>query len=170
MENEILETIENETSVEKIAPEEVAAEVVSEVPVEEEKPRRRRRRKTNVEAETAAEFDIAVAAEEAPAPVVEAAEEKSEEPIIEEQPKEQPKEKPKAAKKSAKAATGAKTLNKVAWLYPTSVAKKTTKTISGEVYLWNPEEFDGRVRVCKSEAGAGVMSALLGWVDVADID
>ena len=164
MENEILETIENETSVEVFT--ESAPEVVSEAPVEEEKPKRRRRRKTNVEAETAAEFDIAVAAEEAPAPVVEIAEEKSEEPIVEEQPK----EKPKAAKKPAKATTGAKTLNKVAWLYPTSVAKKTTKTISGEVYLWNPEEFDGRVRVCKSEAGAGVMSALLGWVDVADID
>ena len=165
MENEILETIENQASVEEVAP-----EVIAEAPAEEEKPKRRRRRKTNVEAEMAAEFDNAVAAEEAPASVVEVVEEQPKEPIAEEKSEEKPEEKSKATKKSAKSATGAKTLNKVAWLYPTSVAKKASKTISGEIFLWNPEEFDGRVRVCKSEAGAGVMSALLGWVDVADID
>lgn len=55
-----------------------------------------------------------------------------------------------------------------AWLYYTSVAPKTIKTITGKVYAWG-EENSGRIPVTKNPDGAGKIKDLLGWVDKGDL-
>lgn len=77
-------------------------------------------------------------------------------------------EKP-AEKKSDVATTAAKLIEKTVWCYPTSVATKAIKTISGTVYLWDGKEVTGRYAVTDKVDGAGKLSALCGWVDKADL-
>ena len=55
-----------------------------------------------------------------------------------------------------------------AWLYYTSVAPKTIKTITGKVYAWGAEN-SGRIPVTKNPDGAGKIKDLLGWVDKGDL-
>ena len=56
-------------------------------------------------------------------------------------------------------------INKPVWCYPTSVATKAIKVISGIVYLWDDKEVTGRYAVTNQPNGAGKLSALCGWVD-----
>lgn len=95
---------------------------------------------------------------------------------IKEAPAEEPAKegpKPKRSRKKAEPAaaepkTGPLVINGTAWLYPTSVAKKTIKAITGEVYPWG-DEVTGRIPVTKEAEGAGDIKQLLGWVDKGDI-
>ena len=109
---------------------------------------------------------------------VEAPVEPVQEELIQEQPAEKPAKKTTAKKSTAKkpaakkeAKTGAKSIkiNELAWLYPSSVATTTHKTITGTVYLWSDEEVTGRYAVTNDPNGAGKLPKLCGWIDASYI-
>ena len=73
--------------------------------------------------------------------------------------------KPAPTKKATKATNG-RNIKELAWLYPTSVAAKATKTITGKVYLCG-EEVTGRYPVTDDPAKADNIENNIGWVDAA---
>lgn len=75
--------------------------------------------------------------------------------------------KPTPAKKATKA-TNERNIKELAWLYPTSVAAKATKTITGKVYLCG-EEVTGRYPVTNDPAKADNIENNIGWVDAKDL-
>lgn len=80
--------------------------------------------------------------------------------------------KPKANKPKAdkpKKATSEICIDKPVWCYPTAVANKYTKAISGTVYLWDKTPSAGRYAITQKPDGAGKLSALCGWVNAEDL-
>ena len=95
----------------------------------------------------------------------------SEPTVAEATPKEVKKPKaPKKSKTEAKVSKDTRNISKLTWLYPTAVAAKATRAITGEVYIWDPAEYNGRVRVTKEKSGIGNIAYLAGWVDVSALD
>ena len=105
---------------------------------------------------------VAETAEETPAPEVQ------EKPKRTRKKAEPKKETAKPVIKEAEKSAAGFEVQGTAWLYYTSVAPKTIKTITGKVYAWG-EENSGRIPVTKNPDGAGKIKDLLGWVDKGDL-
>lgn len=142
------------------------------IPEEETKPKRSRKKAV---IEVAAEDIAAIDDKGETTPVVDLVPELKGETVtvdtsVEVEPVAEVKEvKPAPAKKATKAkATNERNIKELAWLYPTSVAAKATKTITGKVYLCG-EEVTGRYPVTDDPAKADNIENNIGWVDAKDL-
>lgn len=89
------------------------------------------------------------------------------EPVEEKPIEEKPKRKRTEKKESAD--SGVVELKDLTFLYPSSVATKPIKTITGTFYKWRDDVVTGRICITESPANKGVFFKVLGWINESDI-
>jgi len=83
---------------------------------------------------------------------------------VEEKPIEE-KPKRKRVEKNESADSGVVELKDLTFLYPSSVATKPIKTITGTFYKWRDDVVTGRICITEKPEFRGLTYKVLGWID-----
>lgn len=141
---------------------------------EEKTTKKRRSRKAEIVEETAVETPEVAEATEFGSDIIETEsateqvtdvttepipEEVPTEPVVEEKPKR------KRAEKKESVDSGVVELKDLTFLYPSSVATKPIKTITGTFYKWRDDVVTGRICITEKPEFRGLTYKVLGWID-----